>query len=106
MAISTAASTAWRWSDHWNPHPPDGWNGQHELSARGYGTNFETAGVILSCSCGREARASEDDDDGGAIVLTALNELAAVHIREAGQRNLPVDRNMPLLAAPENVSGT
>lgn len=106
MAISTAASPAWRWSDHWNPHPPDGWNGQHELSARGYGTNFDTAGVILSCSCGVEVRASKDDDGGGAITLIALNKLAAVHIWGAVPESSGRPEYAPRPQYPENVSGT
>jgi hypothetical protein len=81
MTITTTQpGAAWHWSDHWNPHPPDGWDGRHELSARGYGAVFETAGVILSCSCGQEASATKAGDDGGPIPLAALNRLAGTHI--------------------------
>jgi len=80
--MTSITRPAWRWSDHWSPRPPPGWNGQHEVSVRGYSTVFETAGVTLSCSCGRKARASEDSDDGGPVSLAVLNELAAAHQAE------------------------
>ena len=85
----TTTRTTWYWQDHWNHAPPAGWDGRHELSVCGYGTNFDTAGVILACSCGRSARASKDSDEGGPVSLTELNEQATAHledVRDAGVR--------------------
>lgn len=82
--MSTTTHPHWRWKSHWNPAPPPGWDGRHQISVRGYATVFETSGVALSCSCGREAHVSDDTEEGGPVSLTAITELAIAHEREPG----------------------
>lgn len=74
-------AVTWRWQDHWHPAPPPGWDGRHELAARGLWQNCDAAGVVLTCSCGREATVAMPPAYGkdGTIGLADLNEIARAH---------------------------
>ena len=87
---TAADSVRWNWSGHWHQEHPAGWDGQHELTVRAHGLN-DGSDVILSCSCGRQARfsparpgVSARDDGNAAVLLTVLTGIAAAHLRESG----------------------
>jgi hypothetical protein len=96
-AIGAGANPAmntvtWRWRDYRHQEHPPGWDGRHEMAVRGFATNDEVTGVILACSCGREAVVAQPPDwetnqrryelhgDDGEISLISLNRLAGDHL--------------------------